>query len=494
LNFSRQSVTKGTIVLMSTTLISNTIGIVREIVVAKSFGVSVMYDAYAISLYLPSTIYAAFFYGMSNVFTPLYYHIKHNEGDFEAREFTSRFFGSWMVVTTLVILLLVAFTPVILSPFQSISDEIFSHIISMTRMLLIASNIGCYFVIFRSVLSAEKHFLHPSIATVFYNIVLIGFMVLFGSVISVYAMVYGSIIGMCSQLLYLYFVFRYFKVPIKLSNGFKNKQVIASLKLAIPIMGLEALWGVFYLVDGYFGSLNGSGSVSSLNYASTIFRFPGYLIGISISSALLPSLSELANSGSLEMVRDIISKGLRLILFISTVMTITFFLFGDKIIGLVLERGAFDQDATQRTAQILKYLSLGFFILIAFPIIGRIANVYKFNTVMFMSFLAGIAVKIILYFSYFYRFSMVGVSICIIIGLCVALLIPTVTIQLKISLFRKNDLVLLIGACIVLLFLVVLSPHINRFLLFFFLQSVCDTLFWRELQHSLKEVRYQLYR
>lgn len=476
------------------TLMSNSLGIIREVLVAKSFGTTAMYDAYTIALYIPSTIYAAFFYGMSSVYTPLYYSIKIKDEKI-AQKFSNNFIGSWIIFSIILCLLIALLAPLILNLFSTLPDSISSHVVAMTQLLMIGICLNCSFVIMRSLLFANNHFLHPSIATVLYNIIVIGFIVIGSKYFSVYAMVYGSIIGMIFQLSYILILFDRYEIKITFfKSGWFNSNIKQSFLLAIPIMGIEALWGLFYLIDGAFASKCGEGNVASLNYAATLFRFPGYLIGMSLSSAILPSFSQAFQSNNIEDLRIQFSKAFRYVLILSVFFSGIFFFESYNIVSIIFQRGAFNIISVERTSTILRILSFGFFFVIMYPVLTKVFNAKGNNVILLLSFIFGIILKITLYIIFFSKYGFTGVVLNMLLGYTVIFVIPFLIINRTEKLIGKSEYLLLVKSILFLCSNIIFQVYTSTSLGIIIFAIVFILIFWMELKDILTEIIYKIKR
>ena len=78
--------------------------------------------------------------------------------------------------------------------------------------------------------------------------------------------------------------------------------------------------GVYYLnitVSAILASLLPQGSVSYLYYAQRLFEFPQGVFTVSVAQAVLPSMSRQVAGGDMAGMRESLSFGLRLTLFVT---------------------------------------------------------------------------------------------------------------------------------------------------------------------------------
>ncbi len=177
-------------------------------------------------------------------------------------------------------------------------------------------------------LQANKHFLLPALAPVFYNLgQIFGVTILtpasglhlgpvtlpaFG--LGLYGMVYGVIIGAVLHLA--------IQVPGLIKYGFRWRPVIG-LKNPGVIRVLILLWPrvltmgciqAYYLLRDNIASKFGAEGVGALNLGWTIQQVPETVIGTAIAIALLPTLAGFVNTGQVDVFRDTVNRALRVMM------------------------------------------------------------------------------------------------------------------------------------------------------------------------------------
>jgi putative peptidoglycan lipid II flippase len=98
---------------------------------------------------------------------------------------------------------------------------------------------------------------------------------------------------------------------------------------------------------------------------------PWGLFGMSISTAVFPTLAEHAANRSMEDLRLTVARSLRYILYLTIPASIGLMLLGRPLIALLLQRGAFTLSSTQITNDALLFFALGLFALAGTEILSR---------------------------------------------------------------------------------------------------------------------------
>jgi putative peptidoglycan lipid II flippase len=120
--------------------------------------------------------------------------------------------------------------------------------------------------------------------------------------------------------------------------------------------------GVYYLnitVSNILASLLPQGSVSYLYYAQRLFEFPQGIFTVSVAQAVLPSMSRQAAEGDMTGMKESLSFGLRLTLFVTIPAMTGLMICATPIFSLIFMGGAFDYAKALNSAEALFYYSLG---------------------------------------------------------------------------------------------------------------------------------------
>jgi putative peptidoglycan lipid II flippase len=130
--------------------------------------------------------------------------------------------------------------------------------------------------------------------------------------------------------------------------------------------------------------------VSYLYYADRLVELPLGVFGISLATAILPSLSEYAFKGEKDKLKETLSYTLRLIIFISLPAMVGLIILREPIISVLFQRGEFTHVDTLGTAHALLYYSIG---VVAFSAVRILASVfYSFKDTFTPVKIAGVSV------------------------------------------------------------------------------------------------------
>ncbi|MCF7975058.1 MAG: murein biosynthesis integral membrane protein MurJ [Phycisphaerae bacterium] len=101
------------------------------------------------------------------------------------------------------------------------------------------------------------------------------------------------------------------------------------------------------------------GSPSFLYYAQRLYQFPLGVLGISLATAIFPRMSDEAGRKDFEALKQTISQGLRVVLFVAVPATVGIFLVARPLVSTIFEHGRFTAQDTQVVALTLCCYSIG---------------------------------------------------------------------------------------------------------------------------------------
>ena len=135
-------------------------------------------------------------------------------------------------------------------------------------------------------------------------------------------------------------------------------------KLLVPRMFGSGVYQLTVLIDTFCASLAtvvGQGGISAIYYSNRIIQFPMGIFSIALASAVLPSLSGLANKKDIKAIKKTVVFSLESIFFVMCPTTVILFLLSTPIIRTLFQRGEFGDYSTGITASALSFYALGLF-------------------------------------------------------------------------------------------------------------------------------------
>ncbi|NLJ49175.1 MAG: murein biosynthesis integral membrane protein MurJ [Candidatus Atribacteria bacterium] len=354
-----RSLIKNTAIVGAGTFLSRITGLLREILVSSMFGASWVTDVFFVAYTIPNLLRRLFAEGaLSTSVVPVFSQYSEKSHQ-ESRKFIYSVFTGLTLVVSVVCIIGIAFSPWIVKMvgigFRSEPEKI-QMATHMTRIMFPFLLIISWSALVMGILNTIHIFSWSAIAPVFFNAGTILTLLLFKAFAGPYSLAIGVLIGGIGQfVIQLYpfykkgYALRFFK-RFWSDPGFREV-----IRLMLPVTLALAVGQLNTLVDRIIASTCQEGAVSALYYADRLLELPLGIFGIALSTAILPSLSQLVFKNNPQEWNYTFTQGIRLVLFIMIPITSYLAIFRNEAIRLIYERGMFDANATQMTAQSLLF-------------------------------------------------------------------------------------------------------------------------------------------
>ena len=351
--------------LGAATMLSRIMGMVRDMVVARLFGAGLYTDAFIAAFQIPNMLRRFFAEGaLTSAFVPTFSEYHTNKSMEETRALANVCFTLLTLVMAAISVLGVIFSPQIVAlmfPGFAASPEKLSVTILLNRLMFPYIFFVSLVALCMGILNTLRHFFTPAISTVFLNIsMILAALLLHGRFqVPIVSLAVGVLLGGLLQIALQLPVLYRKGFPIRPNFNFSHPAVRRIALLMGPtIFGV----GVYYLnitVGSILASLLPEGSVSYLYYAQRLFEFPQGLITVSVAQAVLPSMSRQAAAGDLDALKESLSYGVRLTLFVTIPAMVGLIFCATPIFSLLFMEGAFDYAKAVNCGTALVYYSLG---------------------------------------------------------------------------------------------------------------------------------------
>ncbi len=369
------------------TLISRITGLVRELLMASTFGASAMTDAFNVAFRIPNLFRRLFAEGaFSQAFVPVLAATKATEGDDATRVLLDRVASLLLFALLVTCVLGVAGAPVLVwvmaSGLQK-DPRSFEAAVFMTRWMFPYIGFMSLVALSAGVLNTWKRFAVPAATPVLLNVAMIAAAWLgapwFKSqgIEPIYAMGGGVVVGGVLQLsVQIPALVRLGMLP-RLSLGY------AGLRLAwqdpatrkVARLMLPALLGVSVaqislLINTQIASHLQSGSVSWLTYADRLMEFPTALLGVALGVVLMPQLAGARAANDTAKYSAMLDWGLRLVVLLSVPSAVALLTFAQPLVATLYHYGAFSTTDVQQTTRALMGYGLGLLGLVAIKVLA----------------------------------------------------------------------------------------------------------------------------
>ena len=352
---------RNTSVVMAGLVAANLVGLLRQIIISRTFGTSAAPDAYFAAFRVPDLLFNVLAGGaLASAFIPMFTGLLA-EGD-SPRAWR---LASAVVNNLLIVLCAVAGLAALTAPFlvravlaRTLPPDQQQLTVDLMRIMLLSTVIFGVSGLLMGIHNAHHHFLSPALAPILYNV---GIMAgaLTAPWLDIYGPAWGVVAGAALHLLVqLPALFRH--QPIyTLALDLGDAAVRQVGKLMLPRMFGLAVWQINFWVNTVIALTLPAGSLSALNYAFQIFTFPQAAIAQAIAIAIFPTFSAQAARGERDALRSTLTSALNLTLFLALPATVGLILLGQPIIAMLFEGGEFTAHSTTLVAWALAWYAVG---------------------------------------------------------------------------------------------------------------------------------------
>lgn len=403
------SVKSAAIVLASSTLISALLGLFRDRLLNSYYlgtyptGI----DAYTAAFTIPDFMFFILTSGALAVsFIPVFNQRLVAGNKKSAWELSSSLLNLLAVLTLITSILIMVFADplirYIVSPGLDESGMILA--INMTRVIAINPFLFSIATVLTSIQQAVGRFVFYAFAPAIYNVGIIIGITCFTGGINVFGVevfsggimgvALGVILGAIMQLVVALIGLFGLGMDYNFKINWKNQGFRSILRL-LPARSLDQ--GIDYvngIVNTNLSSRMGAGAVRSFNQASSLHQMPVNLIGVAISTAFFPKLTEELGNGDKREFNNTFRQALRTIIWIALPVSIVAFFGRGYVTSFISNIGNNDSNGT--IASILGTLCIAIFARSVFHIASRGFYAYQDTKTPFIVSIFAIGLTIIL--------------------------------------------------------------------------------------------------
>ena len=354
INSSQNTVTGAAVILTIAVLFSRVLGLVRDRLLAGSFGASIDLDIYFAAFRIPDLVYGILFAGgvivsLLPVFSQVYCKDKGKSWDV-INNILNLFFVFYAFFGALFFI----FTPQIISSMVSGFDaKSIQTTIDLTRVIFISVFFFGVSSIFSTVLNYFNRFVVYSLAPILYNLGIIFGIIFLAPGFGIFGVAMGVIIGS-----FLHFIIQ---LPSAIKCGYRYKFIIdlrnpgiqEFFGLIVPRMIASSSSQINLIIITLIASTIGAGAISVFNLSNNLRYLPIGIIGVSFATAIFPMLSKLWAENSKADYFKQFTKVFNEVLYISFPIGVLIFVLRNEIIDIVLKTGQFSSAAATITAAAL---------------------------------------------------------------------------------------------------------------------------------------------
>lgn len=354
------------------TLISRALGLVRDVLMAASFGTSVWASAFVLAFTLPNLFRRLFGEGaLASSFIPVFTEIRKKEGEPIAWEFAQKVFSLALLTFSGIVILGLAFAH--WGSESALLSERWQLICSFSQIMFPYMLFICFAALFMAVLNSFKHFALPAFAPCLLNVCWIA---------TLLATLSESdpalkIRAVCWAVLFAGILQMGIQIPKAMQYGFRFKfdpdLRDARVKRVLLLMGPAALGlavtQLNVLLDRLFAMWAGDWAPAALFYSERLIYFPLGIFATALSTVLLPTYAQHAAGDQSHRMRETLENSTRALAFIMLPATIGLFMLARPITEALFGWGVFGSSSVELTARALTFYAPGLLVFSAAKLI-----------------------------------------------------------------------------------------------------------------------------
>ncbi|OGE84654.1 MAG: murein biosynthesis integral membrane protein MurJ [Candidatus Doudnabacteria bacterium RIFCSPHIGHO2_02_FULL_46_11] len=428
------AISRATLVLAIFTLLSRLLGLVRDLILAGTFGVGAELDTYNAAFRIPDFLFNFFILGTLTVaFLPIF-----NRDLMVDKERAERFAGAVYALSVagmaVVSVLVFAFaSPLVQGLFPSFSPEQQALTAKMTRLMLLSPILFTASNMAAVLLQSFNKFLPTALAPILYNFGIIIGALVFSQYLGLMGLAYGVILGAIMHAVANIVPLK--TLPLKLYFSFNTK-----------LVEFKELWRLYlprlFAFDTFYLSLFiatlvaqglAAGSITAFTFAHVLYGVPAGIFAISFAVAAFPALSQAWAVRQYQDFKSIVWRTSLQILYFIVPISALMFIMRLQIVRLVYGRERVGWEETILIAQTLGVLLISLFAQSLIPLLARSFYATHNTAIPVLVSLITTAINVILAIRLSQTYGVVGIGIATTIAAITGFIILLFLLRLRVG-------------------------------------------------------------
>lgn len=356
-SLARSAVLMGIIILFS-----KLSGLVRDQLVASSFGTTTAAIAYETASKLPLTIFDFILGGVvTAAFIPIYNSLAVNKSKKEAVAFSQSYLNLIITITSMIAVIGVVFAPALVNLIApDLAAETAALAAQLTRIMfpmVIFVGIAFSFVGF---LESEGEYNIPAVISLISNMIMIVYLIFFAGRFGVVGLSVAMLLGWGAQAAV--------QIPSVKKRGFKYKlltplgtpEIRQAAKNTLPILIATWTTPICTLINNRVASgIDNGRAITALGYANRLYIIIVGLFSFVATNLLFPYFSRAAASGDSKESERLTRTSIKTLVFIIAPISVGVAVLAPQFISLIYERGEFNAADTMITSEAMRAYAFG---------------------------------------------------------------------------------------------------------------------------------------
>lgn len=351
------------------TLISRVFGFVRDVLMARALGASLVADCFFVAFKLPNFFRRLFAEGAFNAaFIPIFNGLLGRDGDENSKQKALAFAEQALAILLPVLLLFTALMQIfmpwvmhILAPGFVGEAEKFELAVSFTRATFPYLMLISLVSLMAGVMNSLGRFTAGAAAPILLNLTLIASLLMFHDSELVAGIGLSRAVSVAGiiQLLWMLRGLKKAGISLRLPRPRLSPRVKELGIIMFPAAIGAGAVQLNLLVDIILASYLPEGSLSYLFYADRLTQLPIGVIGVAVGTVLLPTLSRSIAANDVKKATYDQNRAMESALFLTIPAAVALIIVPLPLITVMFERGAFDAIASLNTSFALSAYAVG---------------------------------------------------------------------------------------------------------------------------------------
>lgn len=341
------------------TLLSRVLSLISLQLYMSFFGPQNIYlNIYSYALSVPNILFNVIGTSITAVVVPIYSSLLIKKEDLKARDFLNDIITICCILISILIVIGWLIAPLIagLTHYKH-NEEHFNFLVFSLRVLMPAMFFYCLNYIFQGILHSNGKFLLPAFITTPSSLLVISYVILFGSKYGVTGLLFSTVVGLSLQAFILVPSILKTGYRYKPSINFKSAEIQSAAKLTIPVLVSVSS----FQINMFFNSTLATrfDTVTIMGYVQNLMLVIILSIVYSITAVYFPKLTELWSVNNKEEYKTTLSNIIMVIIFLLLPASAGFVLLRFEVINLLAQWGSFNLDSAILASNMLGLYALG---------------------------------------------------------------------------------------------------------------------------------------
>jgi len=338
---------KNFIIVSMTIFISKVLGFARDIIIASTFGTSLLTDAFQVVFGFPSLLFTSIGTALSSVNIPDLTKFINQRTREERNQYIFNLLAQVTILCTLVSLVGIIFAPA-LTRLWGLDASVYGITLTLTRIMMPTLLFVSLTFIVTGILQVHEHFLLAAAISIPFNLLIIAALIIKQA--DIVFLGYVTTVGWLLQFLIQIPMLRREKYRLTWKVSFADEHTRAIFRQLLPILLGNSLLQLCLIIDRTFATHLSEGTTAALAFGSTLFVTITSIFIVAMSSVIFPRLSAYCLELDYPGIRSLLGYIFKTLIFILLPYLILVSTYNREIISLLYQRGAFTANSTTMTA------------------------------------------------------------------------------------------------------------------------------------------------